>query len=480
VSIKLLIMGAGTAGKMVVGELCAHPESGLDPVAFVDDDPAKQGTEISGIPVAGGHKDIPRLLKEFDADEILIALPSVHGRITRDIMATCRSLRVRFRIVTPILEIVRGDIRLDLGQIRTVKPEDLLGRQSVEPDRELIAEAYAGKRILVTGAGGSIGGELSRQLLDADPERLVLLGRGENSLFETGVRLENECPGARFELALTDVRYGEGLRRVMERVKPQIILHAAAHKHVTFMEQYPEEAVFNNILGTRDLVTAAEAVGAERFVMLSTDKAVNPSGVMGASKRVAELVLGERAAAGSPVRLMAVRFGNVLGSRGSVVPLFLRQIAAGGPVTVSDPDVCRYFMTVKEAAMLVLKAGAVGTGGEVFILDMGEQIRIQDLARDLITLSGYRPEEDIAIRITGLKPGEKVREELTHDFEELSPTSLPKIRTARRVRGETVPLEPVLKKLAAQAASVDRAGIRRTLMELLPEADIPTGEEAGV
>ena len=472
---RILVVGAGSAGRMAVGEMRAHPEAGLDPVAFVDDDPAKRGTEVDGLPVVGGRTEIPEALETSGAEEILIALPSVHGGVIRDIVRTCKSLQVRFRIVPPILEIIRGDVHIQ--QIRHVEPEDLLGRESVEPDRELAAGAYGGKRVLVTGAGGSIGRELARQVLEAGPERLFLLGRGENSLFESATELRR-ISGGRTELVLADIRDREALRRAVIAARPQVVFHAAAHKHVTFMERFPEEAVLNNVIATRDLVEAAEAAGAERLVMLSTDKAVNPRGVMGASKRVAELVLAQKAREGSPVALMAVRFGNVLGSRGSVVPLFRRQIAEGGPVTVTDPGVSRYFMTIKEAAMLVLKAGAVGKGGEVFILEMGDQIRILDLARDLITLSGLRPDEDIEVVITGLQPGEKDAEALVHGFESLEPTRLPKVLVARRTSGEPADVLGALPDLERAARAGDRAAVRAGIAALLPEATL-AGEGDG-
>ena len=460
---------------MAVAAMRAHPDSGLLPVGFIDDDPAKRGTRIEGIPVIGGRDDIPRALGESGADEILIALPSVHGGVIRQIVETCRAHRVRFRIVPGIWEIIRGDVKIE--QIRNTEPEDLLGRETVEADMGLVAPAYRGKRVLVTGAGGSIGRELARQVMALEPRSLVLLGRGENSLFEAEVALRREAEGPKPELALVNLRDVPAVRRAFARARPQVVLHAAAHKHVTFMERYPEEAIVNNVLATRDLMDAAEETGTERFVMLSTDKAVNPRSVMGASKRVAELLISERTTRGSNTRFMAVRFGNVLGSRGSVVPLFLHQIAAGGPVTISDPGAARYFMTVKEAAMLVLEAGALGEGGEVFILDMGEQIPILELARDLIILQGLRPDDDVALKIIGLAPGEKLREELVHDFEELAPTRVPKIRAAKRKAGEPPVVEPALKRLEALAGTADRAGILAALEALLPEARLTGAEE---
>ncbi len=455
---------------MTLRELRAHPESGTVPVGFIDDGAALHGTEVDGLPVLGGRQDLPAHLEATGAEGILIALPSVHGAVIREIVETCREARIRFTIVPGIWEIIRGDVHFE--HIRRIEPEDLLGRQTVEADASVLTPAYRGKRILVTGAGGSIGRELARQVLALEPERVTLLGRGENSLFESELHLRPHAGRTPVNLALVDVRDVAAVTRTLASVKPDIVLHAAAHKHVTFMERHPEEAILNNVIATRNLVVAAEAAGTERFVMLSTDKAVNPRSVMGASKRVAELVLGDRTRQGSPVRLMAVRFGNVLGSRGSVVPLFQHQIARGGPVTVSHQDVARYFMTVSEAAMLVLEAGALGDGGEVFILDMGEQLSILELARDLIVLSGKRPETDIPVVITGLQTGEKLREELVHDFEELAPTRLAKISAARRREGSDPDLSRALEELESLALNADRRGIVHALTALLPEAEL--------
>jgi len=466
---RILVVGAGDAGRMAVRAMLASPESGFLPVAFVDDDPAKVGTAVEGIPVLGGSAAIPEALDRSGADEILIALPSVHGGVIRTVIQTCRRERVRFRIVPGIWEIIRGDVHIE--QIRPVEPEDLLGRETVEPDLELLREAYRGRRVLVTGAGGSIGRELARQVLDLAPASLVLLGRGENSLFESRLALP-AAPPVPVELALVDLRRPDAVRRTLAAARPDVILHAAAHKHVSFMERAPEEAIQNNVVATRDLLDLAGEAGTERFVMVSTDKAVNPRSVMGASKRVAELLLAGRADPGRRPRPIAVRFGNVLGSRGSVVPLFLHQIRTGGPITVSDPEAARYFMTRKEAVLLVLEAGAMGDGGEIFILEMGEQIRIMDLARDLITLSGLRPETDIRITLSGLGAGEKQREDLIHPFEELTSTRSPRIRAARRREGENPPVEEAVRRLEALAGHGDREGIRRELAALLPEADL--------
>lgn len=460
---------------MAVREMLAAPEAGFVPVAFVDDDPQKTGSTILGLPVLGDRFQIPRVLRETGADEILIALPSLQGSVIRDVIAVCRSERVSFRIVPGILEIIRGDVRLE--QIRPLKPEDLLGRETVEPDAGTLGAVYEGRRVLVTGAGGSIGRELARQVLALGPSELILLGRGENSLFETDLALREGMRSGSglakrkpWELALVDLRDRNALARLFDRYRPEVVLHAAAHKHVGFLEAYPEEAILNNVITTRDVVDAAEVVGTQRLVMLSTDKAVYPESVLGASKRVAERLLEDRSARTRAVRLMAVRFGNVLASRGSVVPIFRQQIESGGPVTVSHEDATRFFMTLREAVTLVLEAGALGEGGEVFILDMGEQIRILDLARDLIILSGLRPDIDIGIEFTGLRPGEKLQEELVHTFEELYPTRNPKIRAAHRKEPDPQPVEPRLGRLELLARRADREAIRAELSALLPEA----------
>lgn len=460
---------------MAVREILAHPGTGIRPVGFIDDDPAKAGTDVDGVPVLGGREAIPDALRSTGAGEILIALPSLHGEVIREIIETCRHERVRFRIVPGIWEIIRGDVHIE--QIRKVEPEDLLGRETIEADAALLEAAYRGKRILVTGAGGSIGSELVRQVLPARPARIVLLGRGENSLFESALGLSPADAGT-WEHALVDLRQPEAVNRLFQEFRPDVVIHAAAHKHVGFMERFPEEAVFNNVVATRDLLQTAEASGVKRFVMLSTDKAVQPRSVMGASKRVAELLLQERAARSPDTILVTVRFGNVLGSRGSVVPVFQHQIRHRGPVTVSHAESARYFMTLKEAALLVLEAGAVGKGGETFILDMGDQIKIVDLARDLITLSGLRPDEDVPIQITGLGPGEKLTESLVYDSEELVPTPIPKIGVARPGPAPGA-VEEAVAELETLARRADRDGIRRALETLVPEASLFRGADAG-
>jgi FlaA1/EpsC-like NDP-sugar epimerase len=471
--IRFLIIGAGDAGRMAAAEMQRHAEYGFVPAGFIDDDEEKLGTSVSGVPVIGTRADIPRAIGEVQADELLIALPSASGAAIRGIIHYCETERVRFRVVPGIWEIIRGNV--EIRQIRPVKADDLLGRETVELDLSLLTEAYSGKRLLVTGAGGSIGSEICRQLLLANPEKLILVGRGENSIFEAEISFREWTKDPRLEVVIGDVRDTVLMERVFETHKPHAVFHAAAHKHVWLMELNPCEAVANNFIATADLVETAIRHKVERLVLISTDKAVNPRAVMGATKRMAELYLLERARELPPdgTRLMAVRFGNVLGSRGSVVPLFQRQIVRGGPVTVSHPDVARYFMTVREAALLVVEAGALGSGGEIFILDMGDQVRIAELARDLIILSGFRPDTDIPITFVGLKQGEKLREELVHDFEPLKDTSVHGLRVTRglpaaqpSVRGEAM----------ARFNELVRSGDSRALIgeieRLIPEASL--------
>ena len=488
ITTRFLIIGAGDAGRMAADEMLRHAESGLEPVGFIDDDAAKVGTSVSGLPVFGDRSRIHDAIQAFSADEILIALPSAGGEAVRGIIRWCEKERVRFRVVPGIWEIIRGDVHLQ--QIRPVRAEDLLGRETVELDVALVRGAYQGKRLLVTGAGGSIGSEICRQLLLAGPAELVLLGRGENSIFEADLSFRDHPAGVsapaatRIETVIGDVRDTALVQRLFERVKPHAVFHAAAHKHVWLMEQNPIEAVINNVLATADLIETAIAQGTERLVLISTDKAVNPRAVMGATKRLAEIHLLQRARAlaaiGSGTKLMAVRFGNVLGSRGSVVPIFQRQIGRGGPVTVSHPEAARFFMTIREAALLVIEAGAVGTGGEIFVLDMGEQVLISELARDLIILSGFRPDLDIPIEFTGLKPGEKLREGLVHEFEALLPTNVAGIR----VTSGLPPDQPLvagdgigtLRRLAARGA---HEALLSGIESLVPEARLTRHAERG-
>jgi len=427
----VLIAGAGEAGAMVLRELRQNPQTGLVPVGFVDDDAAKHGMMLNRIRMLGGREAIPQLVREHHIDQVIIAMPSATGRTVREFVDICEAAGVRARIVPGIYELLDGSVKLN--QLRDVQIDDLLRREPVQTDTARVRELLAGKRVLVTGAGGSIGSELCRQIQRCGPASLVLLGHGENSIFEIHNELkiqdsksQSGAPPCNVQPVIADIRFPERLAAVFAEHRPEVVFHAAAHKHVPLMEDNVADAVSNNVLGTLRMVEASVAADVGHFVLISSDKAVNPTSIMGATKRVTELII-QRAAQHTGRAFVAVRFGNVLGSRGSVVPYFRKQIAAGGPVTVTHPDARRYFMTIPEAVQLVLQAATMGRGGEVFVLDMGEPVRIVDLARDLIRLSGLEPERDIEIAFTGLRPGEKLYEELFAATEDYGPTEHEKI-----------------------------------------------------
>lgn len=468
-----MIVGAGEAGRMSLEEMKAHPEFGYVPVGFVDDDPSKLGRSIGGVEVLGPREKIKDLVREHEVDVILIAMPSESGHTIRSVIRVCEEADVDFKVVPGIREIIEGDVRIE--QIRSFQPEDLLGRETVDIDDGHVRGYLGGKRIMVTGAGGSIGAELCRQVASYDPESIALVGRGENSVFEIELDLKTSAYPVQVTPVIADVRDRRRVWELMSRFKPHAVFHAAAHKHVYLMELFPDEAVLNNIMATMNVAEEAVEAGVDRVVMLSTDKAVWPRGVMGATKRVAELYLRMRSAECSETKLISVRFGNVLGTRGSVVPIFLKQIARGGPITVSNPEATRYFMTVKEATTLVIQAGVLGSGGETFILDMGEAVRIMELARDLITLSGLRPDVDIPITITGLKPGEKTEERLTAPGEKLVPTRFKKLMMARPDGPPGAGLREGIERLIESAHRKDRAAVVKGLVELVPEYT-PAGE----
>ncbi len=428
----VLIAGAGEAGAMVLRELRQNPQTGLVPVGFVDDDPAKHGVLLNRVRVLGDAAAIPQLVREHAIDQVIIAMPSATGKTIREIVDICEEAGVRARIVPGIYELLGGGVKL--SQLRDVQIEDLLRREPVQTDTAQVQALLYGKRVLVTGAGGSIGSELCRQILRCRPASLILLGHGENSIFDIHNELKiADCRLPRLRTStcnlapvIADIRFPDRLAAVFAEHRPEVVFHAAAHKHVPLMEDNIADAITNNVLGTLRLVEASVAAGVSHFVLISTDKAVNPTSVMGATKRVAELIV-EQAARHTGRAFVAVRFGNVLGSRGSVVPHFQKQIAAGGPVTVTHPEVKRYFMTIPEAVQLVLQAATMGHGSEVFVLDMGEPVRIVDLARDLIRLSGLEPERDIEVTFTGLRPGEKLYEELFAAAEDYGRTEHEKI-----------------------------------------------------
>jgi FlaA1/EpsC-like NDP-sugar epimerase len=460
---RILIVGAGEAGLLLLGEYQRNPCMGVV-VGFIDDDRFKQRTSISGIEILGYRHDIPRIVRERSIDEIILAIPSAEGETVRGILSFCEQSTARIRVVPGLGKIISGEMEV---RPREVRPEDLLGRETVSINTAEIEQYVRGKVLLVTGAGGSIGSEICRQAASFGPKELIMFDHYENSLYFLLLELRQLYPGVRIRTVVGDVRDVGLLKHIFSRMAPQVVFHAAAHKHVPLMEDSPSAAVKNNIFGTRNLIYASHHYKVERFVMISTDKAVNPSNVMGMSKRVAEMIMQARAVR-SHTRFMAVRFGNVLGSAGSVVPLFKAQIEKGGPVTITHPDVKRYFMSIREACMLVLQAGALGTGGELFILDMGEQIKVVEIARNLIALSGLTIDKDIRLQYTGLRPGEKLEEELLLDREKDATTRNNKIFVSRSgVRYDRAELHRDLRLLHRATQVMDEEMLIRCLARII-------------
>lgn len=425
---RTLIVGAGSAGSTVVRQLLHHENGELLPVAFVDDDMAKYKLEIYGIPVCGTIEQIPEVVENKKISDIIIAIPSLPKKEIRRIYEICAQTDAEIKIMPLIEDVMTG--KISVSSIRNVEVEDLLGREPVELDISRISESITGATVLVTGAGGSIGSEICRQICCFSPKRLLLLGHGEYSIYTIDMELRKKY-GNEIEIIpiIADIQDRARIFDVIDKYRPKVVYHAAAHKHVPLMEYSPKEAVKNNIFGTKNVAEASDTFGVDTFVLISTDKAVNPPNVMGATKRIAEMII-QNMAKESNTKFVAVRFGNVLGSRGSVIPLFKKQIEAGGPVTVTHPDMTRYFMTIPEASRLVIQAGVLGKGGEVFVLDMGEPVKIVDLARNLITLSGYSVEE-IGIEFTGIRPGEKMYEELLDENEIQEKQIYPKIHIGK-------------------------------------------------
>jgi len=463
---RVLIVGAGAAGEIIVKELLSHPQLGLNPIGFVDDDPAKHRHRLCDRPVFGSLKQIKDLIHRHEVEELIIAMPRAPGAVVREVVRAALETGVPTRTVPGMFDIISG--RVAVAALRQVEIQDLLRREPIKTDLDQVRVLATGETILVTGAGGSIGSELCRQLAGLEPAQILLLGHGENSIFDILAEMHQRFPNVRTVPIIADVRDRERMRSVFQCYRPYSVFHAAAHKHVPLMESNIAEAISNNVLGTKNVVELSADLGVEHLVMISSDKAVRPSNVMGATKRVAEQLVQEIAEARER-NFVAVRFGNVLGSRGSVVPTFLRQIQAGGPVTVTHPEMRRYFMTIPEAVQLVLQAGAIGKGGEVFVLDMGEPVKILDLATDLIRLSGLEVGTDIEIRFTGTRPGEKLYEELLFDSESALPTDHPKVL---RAKNGVLPigLSTVVDQLVegAQAGWSDDQ-LRSVLVRLVPE-----------
>lgn len=464
---NVLIVGAGEAGTMIAREMLRHPEAGMRPAGFIDDNPSKRRQRFLGLRVWGSVDDLPRVIRELAIDEVLIAMPSQTGDVVRRVVMLAREAKVKHRTIPGIYELLSGQV--SISQIREVDVEDLLRRAPVRLDESDIEEYVTGRVVLVTGAGGSIGSEIVRQVARFSPEQIVLLGRGENSIYEIMQEGKEAWPDVLCTPVIADVRDRQKVAYVFDRFRPHLVFHAAAHKHVPLMEANPDEAVLNNVCGTRNLVEMALRYRVERFVNVSTDKAVNPTSIMGASKRVAEYVVewgGRRATAGQ--QFVSVRFGNVLGSRGSVIPLFKKQVKRGGPVTVTHEEMVRYFMTIPEAAQLVLQAGGLGGNGRVYVLDMGEPVRIVDLARDLIMLSGFEPGVDIPIQVTGIRPGEKLFEELLTAEEGTIASRHEKIFVARKNGLPEDEFEGLLDALVTAATERDVEGVRQAFKAIIP------------
>lgn len=463
---RVLIVGAGSAGGLVARELLAHPSAGLLPVGFLDDATTKQGLRLQGLPVLGVLEELAEIVQSHGVDEVIIAMPSAPGSAIRKVLERARVAKVPARTVPSVREILSGRVRVT--NLRPVQIQDLLRREPVQTDLEQVRELVRGKTVLVTGAGGSIGSELCRQVAEFGPARLVLLGHGENSIFLVHNELMGRCPPGTVVPVIADIRDRTRMFDVLTRYRPEIVFHAAAHKHVPLMEWNVVEAVTNNVQGTRNVIDAAAECGTERFVLVSTDKAVRPTSVMGATKRVAEQLVQDAALAHGR-DFISVRFGNVLGSRGSAVPAFLKQIEAGGPLTVTHPEMRRFFMTIPEAVQLVLQAAVLGRGGDVLVLDMGDPIRIVDLARDLIRLSGLEEGRDIEIKFTGVRPGEKLYEELFFGAEMAAPTTHEKVLRARHV---SLPpdLSTATERLLAEAGGgASEQVLRKRLEHLVPD-----------
>ncbi len=460
---RVLIVGAGDAGALVVREMQKNAQLRLNPVCFVDDDPVKQRQQIHGVQVVGTLEDLPRVVLMRRIQEVIIAIPSAPGRVVRQVAEACRSRGIPFRTMPGMYELIGG--KVNVSRLREVEISDLLRREPTHIEDHLVGASLTGKRVLVTGAGGSIGRELCRQIARWQPSGLLLLGHGENSIFETLLEIQADYPSLPVTPIIADIRDLDRLSVVFEQHRPQVLFHTAAHKHVPLMEANVEDAITNNVLGTRNVVETSLNFGLERLVMISTDKAIRPSSVYGATKRMAELLVLD-AAHRSGLPYSVVRFGNVLGSRGSVIPIFKRQIAMGGPITITHPEMKRYWMTIPEAVHLVLQAASMGRGGEVFVLKMGEQVRIQDLAEDLIRLSGLEPERDIEFVYTGIRPGEKLSEELWDQWASYEATRHPDIVL---LGGEDLMSGEALHRAVGDLIHLAREGETESIIHILDE-----------
>ena len=464
---EVLIVGAGDGGRLVLREVMRNRGLAMKPVGFIDDDPLKRGIRVDGIRVLGTTEELPRILDEAEPNEVIIAIPSAPGTLRARVVRACRERAITVRTLPTVFELLQGDSNF-VRQVREVQVEDVLGREPVRMELDRVGRYLSGQTVLVTGAGGSIGSELCRQIARVAPRKLVLIDHGEENLFEIQRELEEErhVHPSLLAAVLADCKEAERMREVFEEHRPNVVFHAAAYKHVGLMEQNPVEAVRNNAIATRVVATIAGQLEVDAFVLISTDKACSPKTVMGASKALAEFAIEAANARFPRTRFMAVRFGNVLGSSGSVVQIFRRQIAKGGPITVTDERMTRYFMTIPEAVQLVIRSGSLGEGGEVFVLEMGEPVSIVGLARDMIELSGLDPDRDIAIEIVGRRPGEKLHEELFNPYERPQPTPVEKIVIAAREPLEAATVETMFDEIGLLVLEGDAAGLAAKVSEL--------------
>jgi FlaA1/EpsC-like NDP-sugar epimerase len=465
---EVLIVGAGNGGQQVAFELRRNPGLRSAPVGFVDDDPRKQGMRVAGHKVLGPTGELPRILDGVRPSEVIIAIPSAPGTLRQKVVTACRARGIPVRTLPTTFELLSGGVNL-MRQVREVQVEDVLGREPVRVEIDRVGAYLRGRTVLVTGAGGSIGAELSRQIARVGPKLLVLVEHSENALFEIRRELEEERHFRRAGAVLADCKDATRMAEIFAEYTPSVIFHAAAYKHVPLMEENPVEAVRNNAVATRIVAAAAGEAGAERFVLVSTDKAVSPATVMGASKALAEWAIEAAQNRWKGTRYSSVRFGNVLGSSGSVVPIFRRQIAQGGPVTVTDPRMTRYFMTIPEAVQLIIRSGELSTGGEVFVLEMGDPVKIADLARNMIRLAGLEPEVDIGVEIVGPRPGEKIHEELFNPGERPQPTPAEKIVSAVQPPVEPEWVESAFSRIEALVYAGDAAALAHAVAELSAE-----------
>lgn len=470
--INCMIVGAGAAGNAILKEIETSNYLSMHVVCAIDDHPGCHGKYLRGVPIVGGREKIQESVDKYGVDEIIIAIPSASRATLKPILEICKETGCRMRILPGMYQIINGEV--NVSKLREVQIEDLLGRDPIQVNVDEIIGYVSGKTVLVTGGGGSIGSELCRQIAQHSPKRLIIFDIYENGVYEVQQELKQKYPHLNMEVLIGSVRNTARVEEVFKLYRPDIVYHAAAHKHVPLMEVSPHEAIKNNVFGTLKVARAADEYGVRRFVLISTDKAVNPTNIMGASKRICEMIIQDMNRK-SKTEYVAVRFGNVLGSNGSVVPLFKKQIEAGGPVTVTHPDIIRYFMTIPEAVSLVLQAGAYAKGGEIFVLDMGEPMKIDDLARNLIKLSGYRVDDEIKIEYTGLRPGEKMYEELLMNEEGLTETANKMIYIGKPIEIDDEKFEQQLEQLRA-ASQAEESDIRAEVAKIVPTYHYETGE----